>query len=156
MSAYIVEREHIDYLVGAALAEAKLCRMKWLQDGELVEITKETADQLGQMLWDENIKSVKCRYSGESVETLPGSEGGSHVYRFRDRFRQTGAFYTVQVAKAIHCLNYQSCEHDGWEASDAHAFLKVLEASVTAGMPYPASETPGYSEAKWGPPRASA
>jgi hypothetical protein len=58
MSAYIVSRKHIHYLVTAA-AQYGLIRLR-------------EQDKTGQMLWDENIKSVQYRYHNEPVEDLPG------------------------------------------------------------------------------------
>ena len=82
-------------------------------------------------LYSENVRSVNHRYS--------------------ERTKRTGFVYVpvptrgmdpVQVLKLIHCLEYQSCEHKGWERSEARRFLRYV--SDRAAM-----ELPGYEAAKW-------
>jgi hypothetical protein len=49
----------------------------------------------------------------------------------------------VKVAKAIQCLEYQSCEHDGWQDSEARELLRwALDKAVQL--------FPGYQQAAWG------
>ena len=48
----------------------------------------------------------------------------------------------VQVLKACNCLEYQSCEHPGWEDSQARANLEVIRA-------YAVRQLPGYEDADW-------
>ena len=147
MSAYIVDRAHIDYLICAAMYMETRCqglKMTWYPAGRRQELTGENATQVGQMLWDENFRSVKYRYEDMPLDDLGGYCGESK-YRFGGR----GAFEKydpVQVIKACNCLDYQSCEHPEWKASEAHAFINALIARAIC-------EIPGYEEAEWGAPR---
>ena len=116
MSAWIVSKKHIDLLVEAA----KLAQMNGVE-----------ADQLGQTLWEENHKSVNCRYS----ETRP-----TPTYKFKP----TGIpFDPVVVIKQVNCLEYQSCEHDGWKDSKARQFCEELRNEMISMLP-------GYDKAPWG------
>ena len=115
MSAFVVDRNHIRYLLAAALAMAHR-DFRWWYDGNWKELTDHNASEIGQMLWDECRTSVAYRY-GESQD-LPGPINESFVYR---HVRIGGAWrpVIVEVFKAIDCYEYQSCEHPGWAASSA-------------------------------------
>ena len=89
------------------------------------------ANQIGEMLHAENVESVNYRY-GEA--TIPNFE-----------ICEWAAFHEfphVQIIKAARCLDYQSCEHPGWEESDA---CKLLEAIIG----HTTTDLPGYDEAEW-------
>jgi len=49
----------------------------------------------------------------------------------------------VQTLKAIACFDYQACETDDWQQSEAFAFCEALRDRAI-------NKLPGYSEAKWG------
>lgn len=122
MSAYVVDLNHIAYLVQAA---------------GLPSI--EAEQQAGQMLWDENVKSVRYRYPKHTVDR--------EVYPV-DTPRFPG-FDPVQVIKACECYAYQSCEPPEWEESDAYAFVEGLKRDVCDRLP-------GYDKAAWGAPKREA
>ena len=148
MSAYIVERVHIDYLVCAALymrTGIQGLKMCWQRNGQRIELTEDNATEIGQMLWDENFKSVRHRYEDIPLDDLGGYMGESK-YKFgcdRGVFEE---YDPVQVIKACHCLDYQSCEHPEWDESEAHVFIGSLESRAIR-------EIPGYEEAEWGAPK---
>lgn len=101
------------------------------------------------MLWRENIASVSARYPNESSATLPGPCNEDFVIRPSNCRNDFGLINPVQVLKSCDCYNYQSCEHEGWMASEAHAFIQALrEAAIDA--------LPGYEQAVWGAPRKEA
>ena len=82
------------------------------------------------MLRIENEKSVGFRYS-EVIEHCPLAP-----------FRFVRGIEAVQVLKAIQCYRYQSCEHPGWENSDARRWIDRLESDAIANLP-------GYDDADW-------
>jgi hypothetical protein len=49
----------------------------------------------------------------------------------------------VELLKAVDCLEYQSCEHEGWNKSEAKKECERLRAIATRNLP-------GYNEAPWG------
>lgn len=129
MSAFLVDKEHIDYLITAALEFPQYgCKARW---GETLEITEDTADEVGRGLMIENARSFSYRYPDEPVP-MP-----SYHYT-----RPKGRIDPVQVFKAIHCLDYQSCEHPGWKSSKAFAFLQDLTT-------FTIYQLPGYDAAAW-------
>jgi len=145
MSAYIVEREHIDVLVAAAIQVSgeRWDEFKWWgpdeegdfkgwhllgRDGDRKEAMGP--DKVGIMLWEENHKSVGSRY-GEVLGRPPYN------------YRAVGFRLTVgQVFKALDGYSYQSCEHSGWYTSEAFQFCKSLRKAYC-------DKVEGYEKAPW-------
>ena len=158
MSAFIVSKAHIDAMVQAGLSygmphrhNGPLCWHIEQPEGEDYErgepwgptavenikrrrreLTRETANQVGAMLWAENRLSVDHRYDENEIEP------GPYV------FRHSASVVTSPVAilKAINCYEYQSCEHPEWETSEAHAFCEALTGAMVQSLP-------GYEAAEW-------
>jgi hypothetical protein len=97
-------------------------------------LTTETADSVGAMLLRENHESVNFRYDEKPKITI------GDPYRFKQPMK---AIEPVQVLKAIACYEYQSCEHPGWEVSEAKEFCEALRIHAINSLP-------GYDDAAWG------
>ena len=95
MSAFIVNKTHIDAIVTAIV------------DCPNINISRSESniDLVGQILWDENFKSVNYRYSDN--EQAP---------KYSHRVKYVSL---AQAIKAISCLNYQSCEHPDYYESES-------------------------------------
>jgi hypothetical protein len=150
MSAYVVDRNHIQYLVKAAEAMARRDRsnFSWFWQGEWHNMNDTTEMiRAGNMLWQENIKSINARYPDTvgNFDNMPGPVDENFTFSEKDIEVCFEAFKPAQVLKSCHCLDYQSCEHDGWEASEARAFLQALESNAMRHVP-------GYEDAEWGAP----
>ena len=154
MSAYIVNKRHIDALVTAALSLPRPgSQMRWLDPGEPEEtdyqrgepwgetavatyrtrvryMTAENATHVGRLLLLENMRSVSHRYD-EPLE-LPAYD--YTAYR--------PSLTPVQVLKALDGFEYQACEHPGWKNSEAYAFCEALRGEAIRQLP-------GYDEAAW-------
>jgi hypothetical protein len=137
MSAFIVSKGHIDYMVTTAELDDSLI-------DNLAEQGVVGPDEIGAMFLRENIASVSYRYPGEDLESLPGpiQITRPEEYRFK-RSPSRGPVDLIVALKAIHCYVYQSCEHPGWDASLAKRACDKLEASLIRRLP-------GYEEAPWG------
>lgn len=138
----MVDEAHIDYMVTAAqdLSRRNHCGpFRWYWAGELRELEDETA--AGRMLIQENLDSVLARYDDCTPDDVPGPipPPSAETYRFKRARLEVTA---VQVLKAIECFRYQSCEHELWSVSDAHAFCDALERSAIDALP-------GYGNARW-------
>jgi len=84
-----------------------------------------------QMLYDENCESLAARYGDDYT---PINIPENYVPTIRNIFA---------LAKAVDCYSYQSCEHDGWEASKAHKICKsILSHLLTNHI--------DYEKAPWG------
>ncbi len=151
MSAFVVSREHINYLVNAARTRGMgrdQGSMSWYWKGK-DNMNRSNASgengmyetEIGQMLWDENIKSIHARYpdTTEHPENMPGPIGENFVFSFRHDSQEINP---VQVIKLCHSYSYQSCEHEEWETSEAKGFIEALEHRAIFALP-------GYDEAEW-------
>lgn len=162
MSAYVVGKDHIDALIAAGLnvkAHRHESPLRWFDPAVPVpddareagtwwgpgtvgwaraaerELTPETANRVGAMLWSENVRSVCFRYDEpEDAANLPGpidfGVGDVAAYRY-ERFP---VLTEAQVLMGIHGYSYQSCEHPGWERSEAKAFVDALKDRLTDRM----------------------
>ncbi len=148
MSAYIVDLDHIAYLVQAGTARAlgmdhSTLSWVWNIDREAGTYDRETLrcgdleqnQRVGQMLCDENAKSVAFRYPNHAIVALKYSHSVPPFARFDP----------VQVIKACDCYEYQSCEHTGWLTSEARAYIDALRSLAWTSLP-------GYDDAAWGAP----
>ena len=144
MSAFIVDRGHIRFLIDAGLRlPARLYEDNTLSWRDR-ELTRETASAVGLMLWEECRRSVAYRYHDEPDADLPGpcEDGPRFGYVHTPCTKKIDP---VEVLKAIDCYSYQSCEHPEWEASEAHAFCASLRSCAISCLP-------GYEKAPWGAP----
>jgi hypothetical protein len=158
VSAYVVDEAHIHFLVNAGLSLTSRLdsKLRWfvrpLTDeekdvayrpgeawgpgamsvyGELRrELTDKNTGWVGAMLWAENARSVNHRYNEEEWE---------QPYLFR---RLPGVPNPVAVLKALDGFEYQSCEHPGWETSEAHSFCASLRKTAIRRLK-------GYDDAPW-------
>lgn len=147
MSAFVVSKQHLDAMITAALDVTPLrggSPVSWFyptinraEDNLGTLQTKrrvaryEDRERIGAMLWAENVRSVNYRYEEEEWE---------EVYQYT---RFTLPLPAVAVLKLIDCYEYQSCEHDEWETSEAHEFCESLRRAYIGLLP-------GYNEAPWG------
>lgn len=144
MSAFLVSRAHVDVLVrlaisGAADAEPAARRLdfparvkdesgRWrrvapvddLQHADLID-----PSEVGRILWAENAASVEHRYNEPA-----GNPDEEYVYT-DPGFAPTSA----EAAKALVCIEFQSCEHPGWAGSTAFGIVQVLRSAVLASLP---------------------
>jgi hypothetical protein len=117
MSAFICNLSHVTAL---AVHAARNRLLGWAD-----------ANQAGEMLHAENVKSVNYRY-GEATSPRFALCAWAAFHPFSQ----------VQIIKAAHCLRYQSCEHPGWEKSDACKLLEAIIGHDSTGLA-------GYDEAEW-------
>ena len=120
MSAWIVSENHVRLLVEA------------LYKYEVVESGNQclTPDVLGHILWRENYKSVNHRYH-EHAKTPTYTHNSAAVANWEYPRAGSGTIRELTrnsalVYKQAQHYRYQSCEHDGWEASQACALITRL------------------------------
>lgn len=147
MSAYIVDRHHIDFLVRSAVKVEWLDRspFRFWHDGDMIEVGRQNATDFGRMLWAENVKSVAYRYPRDTVSELPGPRpfdaNTVRNYMWRENDRLMG-WSCIAALKAIDGYEYQSCEHPEWEGSLAQGFCQALRKRLIGHLP-------GYDECPW-------
>ena len=144
MSAFILDRKHIAYLVDAALSRAIVGNsiLHWGNGCALRGGDAAAADRLGKLLWDENVRSVQHRYSDDKPENLPGPIGCDFEYGEHGFHLEEIDIDPMQVLKACNCYEYQTCERADWEASEAYRFISALKSAAVSSLP-------GYKVSKW-------
>ena len=130
MSAFIVDTSHIDAMIRVALNVSQR-EFHFASVGPYGVLTHETADDIGQMLMNENTASVNFRYSEDDL---------AEPYTYAPFGKMPTA---IEGVKLVQCYEYQSCEHADWETSKAKRFCEVL-------ISYLISNLPGYDDAPWG------
>jgi len=137
MSAYIVEKRLIGYIVGCD---------RYMETKTGFCNRDRTPVEQGQALRDENIRSVLYRYPQTTIQTAPGASDRESVFCEEDIVSiGEDSFDPVQLLKSIACLEYQSCEHDEWEQCQAKKYLDGLRADAVRMLPK-------WDEAEWGAP----
>jgi hypothetical protein len=92
------------------------------------------AKTIGEILHAENVKSVNYLYGESARPSFELSEWAA-FHKFSE----------VQIVKAAHCLDYQSCEHPGWADSQA---LRIVQA-IIANTKATEKDLPEYEAAEW-------
>jgi hypothetical protein len=150
MSAYVVKKEHIDLLAEAATQVwAQVGALKWYslgpdQLGEIHWTARQeyyrdalhmSKDDIGQLLLDENVKSVAYRYNDSSGDDLPGDEVREYHY---EPTGLRGEATPQQILQACQGYDYQSCEHPKYRSSEAFQLLEAIKSRqihlLTAGV----------------------
>ena len=130
MSAFVVSHAHIDALVWA--------RREYFRDGAVGTLAHTTDTDLGRALLRENMISTACRYPDYADMQVDEPKLAAYVYLWPTRH-----YSHAEILKAIHCYEYQACEHgDAWETSDARAYCRKLESKIVRALP-------GYDKAAW-------
>jgi len=116
MSAFIVSNEHIASLVSFAVANNAF--------------TSDLAQTAATTLLDANVTSVNVRYKENTTATIDYARTAKKILT------------PVQVIKAAKCLDYQSCEYDGYETSTAKKLINQIINSALYKLD-------GYDQAQW-------
>jgi hypothetical protein len=126
VSAFLCSATHLSTLVNALDVAPKSDRPRDFRDTD--------PRVLFRTLLDENLASLDEKYGeGTDIEF-------ANRYKY-DPLAGRG-IPVVGLLKAINCYEYQSCEHDDWEKSQAYRFCDALRKMLIR-------ELPGYEEAVW-------
>lgn len=127
MSAFVVSKKHV-----AALANFAVRQKVWIGTHSAGPGDFES---IYTTLAKENVRSVCHRYEDEKPEAyddfLKPAGRGKHVVDS-----------PVAVIKLAQCLDYQSCETDDWQETQA---CKILKAIINKAIDC----LPGYDAAPW-------
>lgn len=128
MSAYIVEKITIDAIVHF------FSRTQYnLYVGNTLRFDPNKFNDLqriGQILTDENYRSVNYRYDTETLAPI-------YLYH------RTQAFAPVVILKLLACYDYQACETPDYERSIACKIANEIRKNAVTFLP-------GYEDAPWG------
>jgi len=133
MSAYIVSPKHINAIVFAGLYNSPSdYGVGYVFRDEVKYLTAETAQEVAQILYTANVRSVNYRYSERT-------RSAGFVYEADMEFI---GIPPIAALKLIDGLSYQSCERKDWNKSEAKAILDGITSSLIGRVA-------GYSEAAW-------
>ena len=171
MSAYMVDKVHVDLMIAVALEGPRdnhaprgaWLGVRWLADDlddiEAASATSDeyvrrlnearrqigpgSADDVGRFLVAENLRSIRHRYP-DTAQRPEATPGPADPYWKNDyAYRDPGyRLSVVEALKAIDCYEYQACEHPEWRRSEARRFCDSLRGSVVGALP-------GYWQANW-------
>ena len=168
MSAYLMDQGVVDGLVKTAVSYGGAVGFAYpFGRAQRQFLNAANANRLVTLMLCENYQSVSYRYRGEPLEDLPGpydskffAQALDGTYQMVDLLRRD--LDPIDVIAGVDCYDYQSCEHDGWDDSEAKAFCETLRVEAVrrllAEEPLPAHiskekleelihELPGY---RWG------
>lgn len=139
MSAFFVGIDHIN----AMLTAAQMGEVAVTMPGAVGYVNCKRLDDsamtiIGRALIEENMKSLAARYPSDWQEMLPDGFD-VEAYRFEEDFCFLTRHKATDGITLARCYDYQSCEHDEYEASWAHRFLHGLVWTLAGKVP----ETPG-------------
>lgn len=165
MSAYMVNKAHIDALVTTALRGPNPergitpesiwtgCILRWFARPinhstsfeEACALQREArydeAPRIGAFLIEENLRSVRYRYQDDS-DNLPGPADPYWLTPYEYTIFAHTQISTVAALKALDGYEYQSCEHPRWRISEAFQFCEALRRKLIGTLA-------GYEEAAW-------
>jgi hypothetical protein len=130
MSAYVVNEEHVNYLVAAA---EQFGRTSPIYCGDYRAAGDEKT-RVARALMSANIKGVSHCYRGESLESLPGPVDKPDVETMEYRKPKTAIKWQT-VIKALDGYEYQSCDAPDFYGSDAFHFCYRLRRRVIDSLP---------------------
>jgi hypothetical protein len=163
MSAYIVDKAHIDALVTVAVLgpvtepsaynttgwtgprAAGWDGITWsqvprrvaeaLQGAPRRKAEFDTGDEVGQVLVDANVASIEYRYP-DTIGHTENCPGPCEPYWVEPYAWKGGRRLTaLQALAAINGFEYQACERPDWEDSEAYRLLESLKASLVHFIP---------------------
>ena len=130
MSAFVVNTDHIDFMLQAATHYRDVY---FEFEDNPAPVWYDNATEVGRALLAENIKSVAYLYDEPERDA---------EYEYNGSRAGMPDLEAVNVISAIRCYMYQSCEHPRWQESAAYRFCEQLTLAAIRHLP-------GYDDAPW-------
>lgn len=130
MSAFMVDKLHIDILVRFAVAHGVTFECR----GKTIRCDESCALALGKLLVQANAASLAHRYP--YPDEIAANNALVDAYTVDDAAPLLDR-PAIRIASA--CYAYQACERDDWTTSPAKAFCDALDAE--SGWTYEAAQT---------------
>tara|TARA_R110000744_G_scaffold243758_1_gene360702 strand:+ start:923 stop:1447 length:525 start_codon:yes stop_codon:yes gene_type:complete len=135
MSAFLVNEKHIAELVKGYFKHELYNSITWINPstGEEIDIAKRKFESeplaVAFFLAWANVESLKARYGEKSVMTdFSVSDYCASVVQ-ATRNNNNADLSLAELIKMCDCLNYQSCEVEGYNNSDQYHILKRIKDS---------------------------
>lgn len=125
MSAYLVSHYHLNCLVAWSRAKRIVFYPNGTRAGELDSRIDDHAHRIGDLLRLANEESVNQRYRLDDL---------APPFRFKPD-AAAARLPALVILKACACLDYQSCEFDGWQSSPARRILQRIQHFAIGCLP---------------------
>lgn len=125
MSAYLVSDNHINVIVSYFAHEIQGKGLYCKVNGEYAYLTPENAKYVAYELYRENVRSVDRRYNEHNSDELYNFEYLRHV---------KDVYNPLEISGALDCLEYQSCERDDYNRSEAYRLLHNMRKHLLRQM----------------------
>lgn len=155
MSAWIVSKNHIDTLVWWAF-ETRMGEARGLAQAMGLR------DEVGQILWAENLRSVAYRYPDDVSGNRPGPNGFTDdqvkTYVWRPPRARPGQepyyapfdpFDPNHALRQVECYDYQTCENYDYRQTPSGLLMTQLHHDLSVIAP-PLTEADS-NRIPWGP-----
>ena len=151
MSAFVVSKKQIDLILTFAIMKGFYFD-RMMNPSNMYKVTEENASDIGQMLWDENHRSVNYRYK-EDESTPSYTFKKTYIYSYSkevwneqtktmERRTLESNINALSMINFLKCLDYQSCEHPEYKGS-------IAEHNINSWVSSACSHLPGYSDLPW-------
>jgi hypothetical protein len=143
MSAWVVEKKHIQYLVGVAMG----LELEYRFQGQTKTI--ENPIHVANLLWDANKTSVAVLDETQKgwYQELQGEDALKYNYYNSEEIDPIYEEDMAQLYKSAQCLECMSNEFNAWQDSEACAILSALKAESANQI---VALTTEYGKANWG------
>jgi hypothetical protein len=129
MSAFLLSNKHIATLINSARPKFEADSFSYRYKEE-VFYSNGDRGRLGQVLMEQNYRSINTRYNEKTAAP-----------KFADDWNTSAD--PVVILKACDCYDYQSCETDDYEQTEAYVIVQAIRHRNI-------SRLPGYDKAPWG------
>lgn len=143
MSAWVVDKKHIQYLVGVAMG----MELEYHFQGQTKTI--EDPIHIANLLWDANKNSVAVLAENQQgwYNELNGDDALKYNYYRSEEIDPIIESNMEQVYKACQCFECMSNEFKAWKDSEACAIITTLKLEASNRI---ITNTPAYTLANWG------
>jgi hypothetical protein len=118
MSAFFVGAAHVDALLTFWREKAR------------DKPDAKALSELGRMLLRENVRSLETRYRSDDH-----SEERQQAERYTFRPRGANKLRPIDLVSMCNCFDYQACETDDYECTEASALIDVIRKHAYYGIP---------------------
>jgi hypothetical protein len=135
MSAVIVNDETIAGMLQAAAPQRQGEQVYYYWNGDVHYFTNNL-QKIGQLLLEENYRSVDYLYGERSAEMFPREAHTAY------RHTELPPLTPIEIVKLCNGYCYQACETPDWPETEAYAIFNALRDRAIDLLP-------GYEEAAW-------
>lgn len=132
MSAFVLADVNFDYILSNIFCGAS--ETLHLRGSNFNLSSRADVQALGQILLNENIKSVNSRYNESQTPHFYKFDYSARYFNYKN--------CKVQALSLLACYEYQASEHPGYSESDAAALVKMIRNRII-------KQLPGYSDTEW-------